>query len=121
MKNNNTSGAAGERIACEYLGLLGYSILEKNYRAGHLEIDIIASYEGCVVFVEVKTRKNNSYGDALDAVSRQKIRNIKRAAYVYLTKQRPERTSSEIRLDVIAIDINAGRGRLLLRHLKGVI
>ena len=117
---NQVCGAAGERIAGEYLKLIGYRLLEKNFRTGHLEIDIVASDRGCVVFVEVKTRKNDRFGDAFDAVKRNKISNIRKAACNYLSNKKDKGFFNEIRIDVIAIDISAGKGEMLLRHLKGV-
>ncbi|MBN2184269.1 MAG: YraN family protein [Candidatus Krumholzibacteriota bacterium] len=117
---NQVCGASGERIAGEYLKLVGYRLLDRNYRTGHLEIDIVASDRGCLVFVEVKTRKSDRFGDAFDAVKRDKISNIRKAAYSYLSNKRDNVIFNEIRIDLIAIDISACRGEMLLRHLKGV-
>ena len=51
-----TAGRRGEDIACKYLRKKGYKILERNYRFGHLETDIICEKDGTVVFAEVKAR-----------------------------------------------------------------
>ncbi|MBN2070223.1 MAG: YraN family protein [Candidatus Krumholzibacteriota bacterium] len=120
MKGNQVCGAAGERIAGEYLELIGYRIIEKNFRTGHLEIDIIASDDDCIVFVEVKTRKSDRFGEAYDSISRKKISNIRKAACNYLSNREDKAFFHQVRIDVVAIDLSAVKGRLLLRHLKGV-
>ena len=52
-------GKKGEDIACGLLLSMGHIILERNWRSGHLEVDIISSCSDGIHFVEVKTRKNS--------------------------------------------------------------
>lgn len=70
-------GKRGEVFACEYLEKLGFKILHRNYRAGHLETDIICEDEKYLLFVEVKTRTDTGratrYGSAKDAVDRKSV------------------------------------------------
>jgi putative endonuclease len=113
-------GASGERIAGEYLKMSGYRILENNYRSGHLEIDLIAERNGCLVFVEVKTRRNDSFGGALESVSNSKMRNIRTAARMYLSNMRQRFGYNEIRFDLVAIDLDPREDGLALRHVKGI-
>ncbi len=117
---NQVCGVSGEKIAAEYLRLSGYRLLERNYRTGRLEVDIVASEGRCLVFVEVKTRRSERFGDGLDAVTKNKILNIRKAAFGYLSSKTGGAVFDEIRIDVIAIDISAYRGEMLLRHLKGI-
>ena len=56
MAEHNRIGALGEDVACDYLKKRGYTIRERNYRLGNIEIDVIAENATCLVFVEVKTR-----------------------------------------------------------------
>lgn len=113
-------GASGERIAGEYLKLSGYRILETNYRSGHLEIDLIAEKNGCLVFIEVKTRRDDSFGGALESVSDSKLGNIRTAARLYLSSA-PRRTGyAEYRFDLVAIDLDRKGDGLVLRHVKGI-
>lgn len=77
-------GKAGEDAACRYLRRRFYRILERNYRALHGEIDIIARRGEYLVFVEVKTRFSDAYGDGLEAVTPQKQHFLRRTASVYL-------------------------------------
>ena len=113
-------GAAGERIAGEYLMLSGYRILERNYRSGHLEVDLIAESRGCLVFIEVKTRRGDSFGDALEAVSVSKLGKIRRAARIYLSERQSRAAYAEYRFDLVAIDMLPGGGGMTLRHVKGI-
>ena len=113
-------GASGERIAGEYLKLSGYRVLETNYRSGHLEIDLIAEKNGCLVFVEVKTRRSDSFGDAVESVSHSKLVNIRRAARMYISGALRRVRYAEYRFDLVAIDLDRGEAGLVLRHLKGI-
>ncbi len=120
MDGNISTGSAGERIAAEYLRLTGSVILENNYRSGHLEVDLVARERDCLVFVEVKTRRTGRFGDALDAVRYDKISNIRKAARRYISSGRAPSGYSEIRFDLIAIDLSSSEGTLILRHVKGI-
>lgn len=72
-------GIWGEGLAAAYLREKGYVILERDWHSGHRDIDIIAQKDGCVVFVEVKTRRSEDYGSPVMAVGYQKQRNLLRA------------------------------------------
>ena len=73
-------GAFGERKAANYLRLHGYRIVDSNWRCRYGEIDIIAKKREFIVFVEVKLRKNNAYGEAREFVTPAKQRNRASAA-----------------------------------------
>ena len=72
MALHNQLGALGEEVAAHYLSQLEYRLLERNWRTGHLEVDIIADYYGEIVFVEVKTRSYEAEYTALEAVDQRK-------------------------------------------------
>lgn len=76
-------GDEGENKAQEYLENLGYKIIEKNYKVYSGEIDLIATKEEFLVFIEVKSRKDSNYGHGYEAVDEQKQRKIKLAAQTY--------------------------------------
>lgn len=88
MAEHNLLGREGERQAMLYLSLKGYTLLDCNWRYEHLEIDIIAEWHGEIVFVEVKTRSNEYFAPAIEAVNLQKKRNIIKAARAYLAYHR---------------------------------
>ena len=86
--HNKKIGNYGEDKAASYLKLKGYEILSRNFRSGRGgEIDIIAKdRKGVLVFVEVKTRTNNSMGDPADAVNYHKKKHIINTALKYIHK-----------------------------------
>ncbi|MDE5662080.1 MAG: YraN family protein [Muribaculaceae bacterium] len=92
MAKHNDIGRWGEDLAAERLGALGFTVLDRNWRMGHLEIDIVARKDDVLVVAEVKTR-SDGFVDPLEAVDRRKIMAMVRAAEAY-TK------SSNIALDV---------------------
>ena len=83
--DKKTIGNNGEEAAARYLLRNGYAVLERNFSTRVGEIDIIAkdSRDGCLVFVEVKTRKSRDYGDAFEFVDSRKQQRLKRAAELY--------------------------------------
>lgn len=109
-------GMAGEQIAVQFLEDHGYTVIERNYRHGRQEIDIIARDAQFLVFVEVKTRSCMTpdaltYGRPARAVDRQKQHNVTLAAKAYL-RRHPE-LSLQPRLDVIEVYLRAsGMGTL---------
>ena len=76
-------GSRGEDIAMEWLRERGFLIVERNWRIGHYEIDIIAQHYDTLHFVEVKTRKAGSWQSAYDSIDDQKIRTLRRGAMAY--------------------------------------
>lgn len=81
---HNEFGRIGEEIAHRQLLSKGYFIRERNFTFGKLEIDIIAEKDEILVFVEVKTRNSNYFGEPYEAVSRQKQKQIIKAANAYI-------------------------------------
>jgi len=100
-------GAWGEQLACDYLVLNGYEILDRNVRTPYGEIDIIAREKKLVdesqtlVFVEVKARRTNTYGYPEDAITESKRKHLIEAAEYYL-QENPE-LAEAWRIDVISI------------------
>lgn len=77
-------GRTGETLAVNYLRNIGYHILDRNWRAGKLELDIICDHDAAIVFVEVKTRSSNSRGGGAGAITRAKIKRLCTAAKIWL-------------------------------------
>ncbi|MCX8057597.1 MAG: YraN family protein [Ignavibacteria bacterium] len=73
----------GEEVAAKFLTEKGYSIVKRNFVFGKGEIDIIAKDGDCLVFVEVKTRKNYDYGEPEYAITKSKQRQLKKIAEAY--------------------------------------
>ena len=79
-------GKDGERQAVEWLRKKGYVILHRNWRYSHCEIDIIASKQGRLHFVEVKTRRYSKFVRPEESVSWKKFRSFQQASdhFLYL-------------------------------------
>ena len=102
MQNNRKVGDAHETLAALELEKRGYRILQKNFRCRIGEIDIIALHKGCLVFAEVKYRKNAKSGYAAEAVTWKKQQVISRAADYYIRTHC--RKIPSCRFDVVALD-----------------
>lgn len=98
-------GKLGEDLAVNYLIDKGYQILERNWRSGHKEIDIIALFDDILVVVEVKTRKSDFFGEPDIAVGASKQRMLIWAADAYV---RYKKLHVEVRFDIISIVFTAG-------------
>lgn len=101
QKLSKKKGQHGEAIATEHLVKSGFEILTKNYRFKRGEIDIISKSDNIMVFVEVKYRSNNKFGNPEDFVSDGQKDSILRTAEQYILDQDWE---GSIRFDIIAID-----------------
>lgn len=100
MAGHNDLGKKGEEAAVAYLRQQGYEILNRNWIYEKYEIDIIAQDDEYIVFVEVKTRSTDYWGNPEEAVSRGKIRRLVEAADFYLNTNDIEYPA---RFDVIAV------------------
>jgi putative endonuclease len=94
-------GKIGESLARGHLEKAGYTILEKNYRFGHGEIDIIAQQDNMLIFIEVKTKKYGDFGDPINWIKRGKQLQIGRVARGYLYERNI--TDRDCRFDVILV------------------
>lgn len=94
-------GKQGEDFAVRFLQANGYKILARNYRQRFGEIDIVAEDKDTLVFVEVKTRRNNRFGDPFEAVDTRKQGKLSRMAQDYISRNNYEDRNA--RFDVIAI------------------
>ena len=100
-------GNRGEDIATEWLREKGYYIVERNWRIGRYEIDIIALHYDTLHFVEVKTRKEGGWQSAYDSIDEQKRRTLRRGALAYRAMHR---IGHELQFDLIAVTWNEAGG-----------
>jgi len=113
MAQHLETGKQGEDLAAQHLRRQLYDILERNFRHQHAEIDLIATKDNVLVFVEVKTRSNTSHGDPEVFVSWTKVRLLKRAAEQYIfAKDWP----FDVRFDIVAVTFRNGATQV--RHLE---
>lgn len=102
-------GQQGEQIAVEHLLASGYRILERNWRFSRAEIDIIAFIGEVLVFVEVKTKSYDYYGQPEESVNRKKELLVADAAAAYMRQINHE---WEIRFDIISIIIKKSKHQI---------
>ena len=113
--SNITRGRAGEKLAADYLIKHGFKILETNRRFSRFcEIDIIGMDKNTLVFVEVKTRKNNKSGIPFEAVTKTKYEHIKTGLFTYL-RENPQ--YKKYRIDAVGITLEP---ELKIEHLKNI-
>ncbi|GAB2706313.1 YraN family protein [Mucilaginibacter koreensis] len=107
-------GRRGEELAKAHLLQGGYEIITQNWTYRKAEVDLIARHQNQLIFVEVKTRSGNRYGEPEDFVDARKQKLLAMAAneYVYQTA-----FEGEIRFDIIAILFNAQK-EFTLSHIK---
>ena len=102
--HRQTLGKKGEETACRYLQSIGHTILERNWRAGHLEIDIISYNPQGIHFVEVKTRQKSIQAPPQDNVDKTKQKRIAKAALRYMnTAETLPGRDLECIFDVVAV------------------
>jgi putative endonuclease len=100
MAKHNEIGLRGEQIATDYLEQKNYKILDRNWRYGRAEIDIVAMDGVTLVFAEVKTRSNDLFERPESAVDDKKRRLLARAAVAYMRKINHEWA---VRFDILAV------------------
>ena len=111
--HRQTLGQRGENLACRYLEGMGHTILERNWRNSHLEIDIISFDPQGIHFVEVKTRQMSVQAPPQENVGKSKQARIVKAALGYLnTAQGLPRKDIECFFDVIAITFEADQANI---------
>lgn len=119
MTSRRELGDFGERVARAHLESKGYRVIETNFRTREGEIDIVAQQDDVVVFVEVKTRRGDAMGSALEAIDRRKAERLLLASEAY-GQQHPE-LPEDRRIDLIAIDL-APDGRVRsVEHVESVV
>lgn len=103
MALHNILGKIGEDRAAKLLIDKGYQLLDRNWKIGDLEMDIIAQQEDTIVFVEVKTRKSDHWGAPESAVDELRKRRLTACANAYL---KFKRLDNPWRFDIISIILN---------------
>lgn len=110
MAEHLETGAEGEQLACHWLEARGWTLLHRNWRHGHDELDIVARDGRFLVVVEVKTQRNDQWKDPEQAVDRAKQRKLMRAAEALLHSLPDD---LELRFDIIAITLRPEGPRIL--------
>jgi putative endonuclease len=111
--NNTELGAYGEGLASEHLVKKGFKIIDRNYRFGKLEIDLIGLKDDKLVVIEVKTRNTGEIGEPWRAVTRSKQKQIIKAADHFIKAKNVDR---DVRFDIVSIICNSYR--ISIEHIE---
>ncbi|WP_288317720.1 YraN family protein [Xylanibacter caecicola] len=114
MATHNDLGQWGEQKAAEYLEQKGLRIVDRNWRDGSRDIDIVAVDADMLVIVEVKTRRDKLFTEPETAVDRNKIRNICGAASKYV---KMKHIDLPVRFDIVTI-VGTADGNYKATHIE---
>jgi putative endonuclease len=116
-RQRSTLGAYGEALAARYLLDAGLVLLDRNWRCGLGEIDLVLREGRVLVVCEVKTRSSNAFGTPLEGVTERKAARLRRLAARWLADHdlRPD----EVRIDLVGVLVPA-RGPVEVEHVRGV-
>jgi len=117
MYKRHEIGKYGEEQATKYLCSKEYKIIERNFECKQGEIDIIALDKKELVFVEVKTRTDNMYGEPAEAVTNLKIKHLQNTIEYYLYVRNLE--NENVRIDVI--EVYFIKNNVKINHIKKAI
>ena len=117
--NRKEVGVRGEKLAVDFLKKRGYKIIQRNFRCREGEIDIIAQKGECLVFVEVRTKKNTAFGTPEESVTLSKREKLISLANVYL--QAYDKPPQSWRIDVIAVELTPDNRVSRLEHIENAI
>ena len=105
MAEHNETGKTGEALACNFLEKKGFSLLHTNWKDGRNEVDIIASKDGTLHFIEVKTKAGKGLAMPEQRVNSAKLGRMKRAAEQYIFANPGWKF---VQFDIVAITMQDG-------------
>ena len=103
-------GELGERIAERWLRRRGWRVVQRRFRNGHRDIDLVVERDGTIVFVEVKARKGPEFGGPVQAVNYRKRKQLERSAMVWI--DRHGREDESYRFDVVGVLLDGAAVRV---------
>jgi len=106
-------GELGERIAERWLRRHGWRVVQRRFRNGHRDIDLVVERDGTVAFVEVKARRGSEFGDPVEAVNWNKQKQLVKSAFAWI--DRHGRPTESYRFDVVGVLVEGDRVRV--RHI----
>ena len=118
MKISNTIAIKGEELAVQFLKEKGYKIIDRNFRKGYGEIDIIAINHGILVFVEVKTRTSSQFGTPFEQITHFKLHSLVKTAQFYkiLNPKLPD----SLRIDAVSIELDYSGNLSNIEHIENI-
>jgi putative endonuclease len=119
MAGRKQLGDFGERVAKAHLEAKGYRIIATNFRVREGEVDIVALHGDTVAFVEVKTRRGDAMGSALEAIDRRQAERLLLTADAF-AQEHPELPPNH-RIDLIAIELDGGGRVRSVEHVESAV
>lgn len=113
---NREVGAVAEKLVASYLTAIKYELLHQNWTCRWGEIDIIAQKNKKLIFVEVKYRSSEKFGNPHQAITKKKLNSLKNSIWRYLYIH--DQFQKECRLDVVCVFTRGGKYRL--KHYRSV-
>lgn len=117
MNMRRAVGDYGERVAARHLEASGWEVLARQWRCKQGELDVVARDGDCVVAVEVKTRRSNSFGHPLLAITPDKARRLRRLLMAWLDAH--DVHAGGVRVDAVAVTALPGQ-QPVVQHVRGV-
>jgi len=118
MSQHNEVGKIGENLAKEFLEEQGYKIIEQNYKTKYAEIDLVATKNRALVFVEVRTKIGENFGTPEDTINKQKLWKVLRNSKSYLAFKNWQGSA---RIDAICIVLRPDYTVSRLTHHENII
>ena len=109
IKTAHSKGQETEDACCAHLEQQGLLLIERNFHCRNGEIDLIMKDDKTIVFIEVRYRRNNNFGGAIESITPSKQKKVKAAAQTYIQKHS---ISDDVRIDFVAMtqDLNQHSG-----------
>jgi len=118
MKERNLETARlGEGIAKRYLQDRGYRIIGQNYKTRYAEIDLVAQHKGTLVFVEVRTKRDEQFGRPEETINKNKINKLIRNTQGYILKRG---YNKRYRIDAICVVLDENEKPARIDHYKNI-
>lgn len=118
LPHNLNLGNIGESIASSYLEKKGFHVIDRNFRIRGGEIDLIATFENTLVFIEVKTRIGETMGTPEDAIDKRKLSRIAKSAEYY--KMLHPYLPDIMRIDAICISLQENLSANYINYYENV-
>jgi len=122
MKNQNyKKGKLGEQIARDYLIKKGYRIIRQNFQTRFGELDIVASKDNLLIFIEVKLKVEADFGRPEEMITQKKLRQVKNTAEIFLMQEKTYLSNfKQYRIDAICIILNQDMTVKEIRHYENL-
>jgi putative endonuclease len=117
-KSHLEVGKMGEELAKSFLKKQGYKIIEQNYKTKYSEIDLVASKQKMLVFVEVRTKIGENFGTPEETINKNKIRKLLGNAKAYMFIKKWDGLS---RIDAICIVLKPDYSVDRLNHYENIV